>query len=85
MGVAIVVFPAASLDPAAVAVWDYLQDLKKRGTQAQIEFEEKHKDHPLCGLRKIFDFTGYKQIQEYEKLYLPAQEVLLRYQKSSGL
>ncbi|MEM3550398.1 MAG: isocitrate lyase/PEP mutase family protein [Candidatus Bathyarchaeia archaeon] len=84
LGFAIVVFPGASLDISAIAVWDYLHELKKKGTQAQVDFEERCKGHPLFGIRTIFEFTGYKQIQEYEKLYLPPEEVALRYQKSLG-
>jgi len=85
LGIAIVVFPGSSLEPAVIAVWDYLQDLKKRGTQAQIDFENKYKNHPLFGLKKLFDFTGYDKIQEYEKKFLPSEEVRLRYEKTIGL
>ncbi|MEM3551285.1 MAG: isocitrate lyase/PEP mutase family protein [Candidatus Bathyarchaeia archaeon] len=85
MGIAIVVYPGSSLEPAAIAVWDYLQELKKKGTQAQIEFENKYKNHPLFGLKTLFNFTGYNKIQEYEKEFLPPEEVKLRYEKSIGL
>lgn len=84
MGVAAMVFPTSSLTPAAIAVWDYLHELKTRGTAAQIEFEEKHKGHPLIGLREQFDFAGLKQFQEYEKEFLPPKLVKTMYEESLG-
>ena len=85
MGVAIVIFPFASFLPAVAAVWDFLQDLRKRGTQALVELEERLRGHPLGNLRAVFDFTGYKQIQAYEREFLPPEEVRLRYERSFGL
>jgi len=85
MGVAVVIFPFASFLPAITAVWDFLKDLKARGTQAFVELEERPREHPLGNLRAIFDFTGYGEIQEWERAFLPPAEVKLRYEKSIGL
>lgn len=85
LGVAIVIYPLASLHVAAVAVWNYLHDLVRKGTQAQIEFEEEIKKHPLKDLRKLFELTGLNEVQKYEKLFLPERDFTLRYEKSIGL
>jgi len=85
MGLAAIVYPLSPLQVAAVAVWDYLHELKEKGTKAQIEFEERVKDHPLGTLLGIFNLTGYSEIQRYEKEFLPREEVILKYEKSLGV
>ena len=85
IGIAIVIYPFASFLPAITAVWDFLHELKEKGTQAFVELEEALREHPLGNLRVIFNFTGYREIQEYEREFLPPEEVRLRYEKSIGL
>ncbi|MHA1595574.1 MAG: isocitrate lyase/PEP mutase family protein [Candidatus Baldrarchaeia archaeon] len=85
LGVVSVVFPITPLQVEAVAVWNFYQELIKKGTQAQIEIEEKIKEHPLGTLVKLFEVGGLSKFLEYEKEYLPKEEVMLKYEKSFGL
>ena len=85
MGVALMLYPFASFHAMAVAAWDFLSDLKKEGTSAQVRFEETNKKHPLSDVRKLFDLGGLEEFQEYEREFLPPQEVMARYDRSVGL
>lgn len=85
MGLATIVYPLSPFQVAAVAVWDYLHELKEKGTKAQIEFEERVKDHPLGTLLKMFNLANYSEIQEYEEQFLPREETILKYEKSLGI
>jgi 2-methylisocitrate lyase-like PEP mutase family enzyme len=83
MGVALMIYPFASLHASAVAVWDFLAQLKKEGTRAQVKFEQKNGDHPLSDLRKLFDLGGLRELQAYEKEFIPAEEVKAKYGKQT--
>jgi len=67
-----------------VAVWDMLFAMKQHGLASWIEWGEKNKDHPLVGIKGIFDLTGFPKVREWEELYLP-KEQLAKYEKSQGL
>jgi hypothetical protein len=60
-------------------VWDFLTQLKKEGTRAQVKFEERYKGHPLSDLRKLFDLGGLEEMQAYEREFIPAEEVKAKY------
>jgi 2-methylisocitrate lyase-like PEP mutase family enzyme len=79
MGVALMIYPFASIHAMSVAVWDFLVQLKKDGTAAQVTFEERHKDHPLADIRKLFDLGGLQQLQAYEREFIPAEEIKTKY------
>ena len=83
MGVALMIYPFASLHSMSVAVWDFLAQLKEEGTQAQVKFEERYKRHPLSDLRKLFDLGGLEELQVYERKYIPAEEVKMKYGKQT--
>jgi 2-methylisocitrate lyase-like PEP mutase family enzyme len=83
MGVALMIYPFASMHAMSVAVWDFLAQLKREDTKAQVKFEQKYKDHPLADLRKLFDLGGLEELQAYEREFLPAEEVESRYGKQT--
>ncbi|HEV2389717.1 MAG TPA: isocitrate lyase/PEP mutase family protein [Nitrososphaerales archaeon] len=83
MGVALMIYPFASMHAMSVAVWDFLARLKDEDTRAQVEFEERYKDHPLSDLRKLFDLGGLKEFQAYEREFIPAEEVKAKYGKQT--
>jgi len=57
------IYPFASIHAMSVAVWDFLAQLKKEGTLAQVKFEDKYKARPLSDLRKLFDLGGLEEMQ----------------------
>lgn len=83
MGVALMIYPFASIHAMSVAVWDFLSQLKKEDTRAQVEFEQKYKGHPLSDLRKLFDLGGLEELQTYEKEFIPTEEVKAKYGKQT--
>lgn len=66
----------------AIAMFDFLKDFAKRGSDAFNEFAEAHKAHPLGGLG-VFDLTGFPKVSELEAKYL-SPETLARYERSIG-
>ena len=85
IGVGMMIYPFASIHAMAASVWDFLSQLRDKDTMAQVEFENRIKGHPLDDVRKLFDLGGLKELQEYEKQFLPKEEVAVRYEKSIGL
>ena len=85
VGCGMVIYPFASVHAASVAAWDFLTQLKKVDTRAQVEFERKHREHPLADLRKLFDLGGLGELQKLEREFLPPKEVEDRYSESIGL
>ena len=72
----------AGMRATMVAVWDYAADLKARGAQAEIDFEERLIGHPMGAFHQ---FAGFPKIKELEAKYLPAEEVKKKYEQSVGL
>jgi isocitrate lyase len=70
------------LRPSLLAVWDYANDLKTRGVQAEIDLEKKVLAHPLGPLN---DFAGFPQFRKWEAEYLPGEEVAKKYDGATGL
>ena len=83
MGVALMIYPFASFHAMSVAVWEFLKDLRKEDTKAQVKFEQRYKDHPLSDLRKLFDLGGLEEMQAYERKFIPAEEVKVKYGKQT--
>jgi len=79
MGVALMIYPFASIHAMSVAVWDFLAQLRKDDTKAQVKFEQRHKDHPLSDLRKLFDLGGLEEMQALEREFIPAEEIKAKY------
>lgn len=65
------------------AMYDMLVAIQRRGMDAWIEWEENNKDHPMAGLN-YFDLVGFPQVMEWEKKYLPPED-LSKYDKSLGV
>jgi 2-methylisocitrate lyase-like PEP mutase family enzyme len=83
LGLAAAFYPGLAALAGMIASWDFLQDFHKRGVQAEREFIQRTKDHPLGGLR-FFDLVGFPKVREWEEKYLP-KEQLTKYEKSLGL
>lgn len=81
MGVSLVIYPGVSLRASARAVWDHIQDLKARGTQAEIDFREKMKGHHLA---EFHAFAGFPEIRQMEEKFLPQEDVVRRYEDTIG-
>jgi 2-methylisocitrate lyase-like PEP mutase family enzyme len=64
------------------SMWDYATDLKARGAQAEIDFEEKLMGHPMG---TFHEFAGFPEIKKLEAKYLPTEEVEKKYAGSVGL
>ena len=73
--------------PAAVgrkAIWDFVHDLKVRGTAAHRSLREAQKGHPLGSLEANFAFLGFGAIREWEERYLPKNPEGSKYEESIG-
>lgn len=80
MGVSIVAFGGPHL-VGVRAMWDYAQDIKKRGVAAQVEFMERMKGHPL---EDWHAFAGFTKMKAMEEKFLPKEEVEQKYQSTLG-
>jgi len=67
----------------SIAMYDFLVDYAKRGSDAFNEYADRTRNHPLGGFR-IFDLTGFPKVQELEQQFLPA-ETMARYDNSLGV
>lgn len=85
LGIIAIVYPITPFHIAATAIRDFYQELKKKGTQAQMEFEEKVKNHPVGTLIDLFKIGGLTELLKYEMEYLPERKTIIRYEKSFGL
>lgn len=83
LGLAAAFYPALIADAGIVASWDYATDFIKRGVQADIDFTESFKNHPMSRFGQ-FDLVGFGKIREWEEKYLP-REALEKYKKSMGM
>ncbi|RMF84204.1 MAG: carboxyvinyl-carboxyphosphonate phosphorylmutase [Nitrospinota bacterium] len=81
LGVAAVIYPTLSLQATLRGVWDLAQDLKKRGTQAVLDFLAEMKGHPLEDQHR---FAGFPEIRKLEEEFLPSEEVMRKYEASEG-
>ncbi len=68
---------------ASIAMYEFLKDYRQRGEDAYNEFTARYEGHPLAGFG-IFDLTGFPQVVEWERAYLP-KERLERYEQSLGV
>ena len=53
------------------AIWDFVHDLRARGTEAHRALRDSQKGHPLGSLEANFAFLGFGAIREWEERYLP--------------
>jgi len=80
IGVSIIGF-GMSQWAAIRGIWDYAYDLKTRGVDAQLDFLEKMKGHPLGDDHA---FAGFSEMRAMEEKYLPEAEVEEKYQGTIG-
>jgi 2-methylisocitrate lyase-like PEP mutase family enzyme len=80
IGVSIIGFGNAQW-AATRAMWDYAHDLKARGTDAQVEYLNGMKGHPL---EEFHDFAGFPAMKAREEQYLPSEEVMRKYEGTLG-
>ena len=62
-------------------MWDYATDLKTRGAIAEIEYEERLKNHPMGSCN---EFAGFPKIKALEEKYLPQDEVKKNTKRRAG-
>jgi 2-methylisocitrate lyase-like PEP mutase family enzyme len=80
IGVSIIGFGNAQWS-ATKAMWDYAHDLKKRGVEAQIDYLQGMKGHPL---EEFHDFAGFPEMKALEEKFLPKEEVEQKYKETLG-
>jgi 2-methylisocitrate lyase-like PEP mutase family enzyme len=66
------------------AIWDFVHDLRARGTQAHRAFRDAQRGHPLGSLEANFAFLGFGAIREWEERYLPKNPNGNKYEESLG-
>ena len=81
LGIAIVSNATGSLRSATVAMYDYFQGFAKDDVEHVKRFEAQHKDHPAGNMHA---FIGFSEIKRLEEEFLPAAEVLAKYEGSVG-
>ena len=82
IGVALAIYPAATMRPALRAVWDHLHELRQRGIQAAVDLDTSLQGHPT---EEVFDIIGYKEIRAMEEKYLPEADLERYKQESLGM
>jgi 2-methylisocitrate lyase-like PEP mutase family enzyme len=82
IGVAMTIYPAATMRPALRAVWDHLIRLRELGIQAAIDLDHSLEGHPT---EEVFDVIGYKEIRALEEAYLPEADMERYKQESLGM
>jgi 2-methylisocitrate lyase-like PEP mutase family enzyme len=70
LGIALCILPGAAMRATIMAVHDFAQSIKTRGTMAEIELDEAFRRHPLGNMH---EFAGFGRIREIEAAYLPPE------------
>lgn len=81
LGFAIVIYPGAGLRATLIAVYDLMADMKKRGTAAYADFENKRAGHPM---EDINAFLGFSEVRKMEEEFLPDERVRQKYESTLG-
>ncbi len=63
------------------ASWDFAHEFLERGSEAWDELMAARTKHPMPNM---FDLVGFPQVFEWERRYLPPEEVQRRYETSRG-
>ncbi|MEI8034722.1 MAG: isocitrate lyase/PEP mutase family protein [Betaproteobacteria bacterium] len=82
MGYRIMHVSLTGLRSTMMGMWDYAVDLKARGAQAEIEFQQRLKSHPMGAFH---EFAGFNEFKALEEKYLPAEQVKQKYEGGQGL
>ncbi|HSN39041.1 MAG TPA: isocitrate lyase/PEP mutase family protein [Burkholderiales bacterium] len=81
IGIAMVSNATGSLRSGTVAMWDYFQEFARDDVEAVKRFEARTRDHPAGNMHA---FIGFSEIRKLEEEFLPAAEVLAKYEGSVG-
>jgi len=81
LGFAIVIYPGAGLRATLRAVYNLMADIKKRGTEAWLDFEKGMEGHPL---QDINAFLGFPEVRKMEEEFLRGEEVRKKYESTLG-
>ncbi len=72
----------AAMRATMQAVWDYAIDLRARGADAEIAFQQRLARHPMGAFH---EFAGFPNIETLEAKYLPDELLQARYDGVVGL
>ncbi|HYC44711.1 MAG TPA: isocitrate lyase/PEP mutase family protein [Burkholderiales bacterium] len=81
LGIAMVANATGALRSAIVAMHDYFEAFAQDDVEHVKRFEARYKDHPAGNLHA---YIGFPRIRELEQEFLPAAEVLAKYEGSVG-
>lgn len=81
MGFRLVLFPLAPLRAATWGMIRFLEDFRERGVQAELDFIDEIKGHPI---NDWYNYVGMPAIRELEERYQDAEEVARRYSRTVG-
>lgn len=80
LGFAGAFYPGLIAQAGYRASWDYANDFRARGVEAQVEWANREYAYEAP---HMFDLVGFPRVAEWEELYLPA-ETLSKYEASIG-
>ena len=81
MGIAMVSNATGALRCSTAAMVDYLDEFARDDVEAVKRFEARTKDHPVGNLHA---FMGFPAIRKLEEAFLPASDVLAKYDGAVG-
>jgi 2-methylisocitrate lyase-like PEP mutase family enzyme len=81
LGIAIVSNATGSLRCSTIAMHDYFEAFAKDDVDHVKRFEATHKDHPAGNMHA---YVGFPAIRKLEEEFLPAADVLAKYEGSVG-
>lgn len=81
LGIAIVSNATGSLRCSTIAMHDYFESFAKDDVEHVKRFEAQHKEHPAGNMHA---YIGFPAIKKLEEEFLPASEVLAKYEGSVG-
>jgi 2-methylisocitrate lyase-like PEP mutase family enzyme len=81
LGIAMVSNATGALRCSTAAMVDYLDEFARDDVEAVKRFEARTKDHPVGNLHA---FMGFPAIRKLEEAFLPASDVLAKYDGAVG-
>ena len=81
LGIAMVSNATGALRCSTAAMVDYLDEFARDDVEAVKRFEARTKDHPVGNLHS---FMGFPAIRKLEEEFLPASDVLAKYDGAVG-
>ncbi len=70
-----------ALRSTTVALWDYMHAFARDDVELVKRWEASVKDHPAGNMHA---FIGFAEIRKFEQEFLPAEEVLRKYDGAVG-